>query len=158
MPEPYRIADEPRPGTLSRFAVQPFWPLLAVMFGGPWLSWPWFVFNGFAIGSPTRNRELTLAVVGFAGNVVVSLLVGLLVVRELVPDSARPYLFLVGVVWKLGVSYRLFSLQARTFGLYVYYGGAVQSGAIVLVAGYFLGRSLLPRVLDAVPLLRLVIV
>ncbi|HXV78085.1 MAG TPA: hypothetical protein VD788_17375 [Candidatus Polarisedimenticolaceae bacterium] len=153
----YRIPDEPRPSTLSRFAVQPFWPLLAVMFGGSWLSWPWFVFNGFAIGSPTRKKELALAAAGFAGNVVLALGVGIVVVRDLLPGTVGPYLALLGVVWRLGVSYLLFNLQSRTFGLYVYYGGVVQNGTIFLVAGYLLGRTLLPRVVDAVPLLRLVI-
>ena len=33
------VADEPLPGPLQRIAVNPFWPLLAVMFGGAWVSW-----------------------------------------------------------------------------------------------------------------------
>ena len=41
----YRIADEPRPGAMEHLAVDPLWPFLAIMFGGAWLSWPWFVFK-----------------------------------------------------------------------------------------------------------------
>jgi len=43
----YRIADEPRPGALSQLAVNPLWPLLAVMLGGTWIAWPWFALNTF---------------------------------------------------------------------------------------------------------------
>ena len=63
----YRIGDEPRPGALARVAVDPMWPLLAVMLGGVWLSWPWFVLNGVVVGSPTRQGWQRVAGVSFRG-------------------------------------------------------------------------------------------
>jgi hypothetical protein len=153
----YHIPDEPRPIALSRFAVQPFWPLFGAMFGGSWLSWPWFVFNGFAIGSPTRNKELLLALVGFAGNFILKIGFGVLLTAELLPEVLAPYLYLVILVWRLAISYWLYVLQSQSFGIYEYYGGTVQNGVFILVLGYFVGRSLIPTVTNALPLLKLVI-
>ena len=141
MARTYQIMDEPSPGGLSRVAVQPVWPLFAVMFGGAWLSWPWFVLNAFAIGSPTRQREIVLAACGFGGNLALSVGIVVLLYNEIVPATAAPYLGLVLIVWKLAVTYWLYVLQARTFGLYQYYGGPVHNGLIVVVAGYFVGRA-----------------
>ena len=64
--------------------------VLAIMFGGAWLSWPWFVFNGFVVGSPTRKKELALVLVGFAGNFVLSMGLGGLMASEMLPESAGP--------------------------------------------------------------------
>jgi len=152
----YRILDEPQPGTLSSFAVQPFWPLLGVMLGGAWLSWPWFVFNAFAIGSPTRRSETGIAAIGFAGNVVLSIVLLTLLGSDVLPSTAVPYLGLVLVVWKIGISYWLFVKQTRTFGIYEYYGGAVRNGVFVLVLAYFAMRGLGGPLFEAAPLLRLV--
>jgi hypothetical protein len=131
----YHIDDEPRPGPLARLAVRPFWPLLAVMLGGAWLSWPWFVINGLAVGSPTLKQEIRWVVAGLAGGAV--MLVGLLVAlgSEVLPPGSAPYAILVLTVWKLLVSYRLHQLQGRTFELYVHYGGTVRSGLLVVGLG-----------------------
>jgi len=153
----YQIMDEPQPGGLSRVAVQPFWPLLAVMFGGAWLSWPWFVLNAIAIGSPTRRRETIIAICGFAGNFVLSIGIGTLLYNGTLPQGVGPYLGLGLIVWKLGISYWLFVLQSHTFGIYEYYGGTVQNGLIVVVAGSIGGRILLNPLFDAVPFLVLVL-
>jgi len=149
--------DEPQASGLSQVAVQPFWPLLAIMFGGAWLSWPWFVLNAHAIGSPTRRKEMILAACGFAGSLVIGLGIGALLIGEVLPRGAAPYLILVPVVWKIGVSYWLYALQSRTFGLYEYFGGSVQNGLIVILAGYFARRAVLGSVFDAAPLLALVL-
>ena len=54
----YRLPDEPKPGRLERLVTDPIWPLFATMLAGAWLGLPWFAFNAFALGSPTRWREL----------------------------------------------------------------------------------------------------
>ena len=154
----YQILDEPHPGGMSQFAVQPFWPLIAVMFGGAWLSWPWFVFNSFAIGSPTRRREAVLAACGFVGSIMLILGLDTLIRREILPAAAGPYLFLVILVWKLGVSYWLYALQSRTFGLYEFYGGTVRNGLIVIVAAYFVRPLVLRPLFEAYSLLALALV
>src|SRR5690606_15917739 len=46
----YRIEDEPGSSALERAIVDPRWPLLASMFAGGWLAFPWFVVNAFALG------------------------------------------------------------------------------------------------------------
>lgn len=142
----YHIVDEPRPGALARLAVNPLWPLLSVMFGGAWVSWSWFVVNSFAIGSPTRWREAALALGGFAGTA--ALFVGLvtLEVNGAIGGVAISYAVVALVVWKLAVSYWLYVLQGRTFGLFEYFHGATKNGLLVVFAGYFLSRRLLPFV------------
>ena len=134
----YRLSDEPQPGTLARFAVQPLWPLLGVMFVGPWLSWPWFAFNGAAVGSPTRQRELMIVAGGFAGSFALVIVLLILAGAELVAKGALPYLFTILVVWHLAVSYWLYVLQSRTFALYEYYGGVVTNGLPFVAVGFFL--------------------
>jgi hypothetical protein len=139
--ERYHIEDEPRPRGLARFAVQPLWPLFAVMFGGCWLSWPWSVWNGWVIGSPTLGKEIAWAVGGFAGR---ALLAGAVIVgysRGLLSSASLPFAVLPITLWTLGVSYALNGLQSRTFQLYEHYGGSVRSGLLVVALGYALRQA-----------------
>ena len=143
----YQILDEPQPNKLSNLAVQPLWPLLAVMFGGAWISWPWFALNAFAVGSPTRVRELLWAVGGFVGTFVLVLgLIGL-DLSDRVSDHGMRYLYVLLLVWKLTVSYWLYILQARTFALYEHFGGVVRTGLFVVI----LAAGLRKPLLDSVP-------
>lgn len=141
----YELIDEPRPGALAKLAVKPIWPLLAVMLGGAWISWPWFVLNGFAVGSPTRRRELLWALAGPAGCFALIVLLGTLGARELVTGLGLRYLSISIVVYKLYVTYMLFTLQSRSFSLYEYYGGEIKSGLFPLIAATLLR----PRVLES---------
>jgi hypothetical protein len=139
----YRILDEPRPGALANAAVSPVWPLLAVMFGGAWLSWPWFAFNAYAIGSPTRRRELAIAAGGFVGTAGLVLALLLLADSGWVEGVGISYALVVLVVWKLLISYWLYVLQGRTFALFEHFAGSAKNGLPVVFLGYFLGRRLL---------------
>lgn len=142
----YRILDEPQPGALARYAVSPMWPLFAMMFGGAWFSWLWFLFNGHAVGSPTRRKEIATAVVGFAGMIVLPFLLIAIAtpLGEGKPSaSALRYLEVLLDAWKVGVTYVLYFLQTRSIELYEYYGGVLKSGLLGVVAGYFLNRLLL---------------
>lgn len=143
MSSAYRIEDEPLPGRLSHLVVDPFWPLLAVMLGGAWLSWPWFVFNGVAVGSPTRRREVAWAVGGFAGSLALAAGLLLLANAEVLAATGVRYALIVPTVWKLLVTYALYTLQGRSFHLFEHYGGRVRSGLVVVAAGYLLGARLL---------------
>jgi hypothetical protein len=150
----YHIPDEPRPGGLAHVTVNPFWPMLCVMFVGAGLSWSWFVLNGIAMGSPTRKRELAIAIGGLVGNAV--LLIGVFATHDRLGfpgEVTLPYLLLVVVVWKLGVSYVLYMLQAGSFGIYEYYGGTVQNGWIGLILAYFAWNMLLAPALKGAPLI-----
>ncbi len=139
----YRIADEPAPGALSNLAVRPLWPFIAIMFGGVWLSWTWFVLNGIAVGSPTKRKEWLWIAGGLLGSVL--LLIGLVSVERngLVPEVYIKYLTILLVVWKLGVTYALYALQSHTIELYEYYGGTVRNGIFVVVAALFVSPAVL---------------
>ena len=63
----YRILDEPTPGALAAYVVNPTFPMLALMLAGTWLAAPWFAFNALALGSPTARREIGLAIAMLAG-------------------------------------------------------------------------------------------
>ena len=136
----YRLPDEPRPGALTNFVVHPMWPLLAVMFGGVWLSWPWFLFNGWALGSPTRLREALVVGVGIVGSFVLLVASLIFVTKLALPLDVLTYLFATILIWKLGITYLLAETQSRGFGVYQYYGGVVRNGIVVAVPVAFLLR------------------
>ncbi len=52
----YRIVDEPVQTRVSRLAVRPLWPWLALALGGAWAGVPWFAVNAFALGSKEALR------------------------------------------------------------------------------------------------------
>lgn len=139
----YRIDDEPLPGPLSRWSTSPYFCLLAVMLGGVWLSWPWFVFNGKAMGSPTFKREALWTVAGLVGTVCIVVVILFLAGRGVLPKPYVKYAAIAIPTWKLLVSYVLYDLQSRTFHLYEYYGGTVRNGMPVVLFGMFFGRTLL---------------
>jgi hypothetical protein len=139
----YRILDEPRPGAMARFAVDPIWPMFGMMFAGAWFAYLWFAFNGFAVGSPTRRKELVIAIVGLVGLVAVpSLVILLLVNLGMASTENARYGGVVVACWKVGVTYALYFLQIRSFELYEYYGGVLRSGMIAVVGGFLLTRAL----------------
>jgi hypothetical protein len=133
--------------------VNPFWPFLGVMFGGAWLSWPWFVVNGIAVGSPTRRRELLIVVGAFVVSGLLLLILVSLAGSGRIPESGVPYALLTLTVFKLGVTYWLHALQSRTFEVYEYYGGIARQGFLVILAAYFLSQSAAPKLAAAAPLL-----
>jgi hypothetical protein len=141
--EGYRILDEPRPGRLAQLAVDPMWPLFGFMFGGAAFAWAWFVVNGLALGSPTQRREGALVAAGVAGVFALGLGLFWLIGAGHLPQGGVAYALLAVTVWKLGVSYWLYTLQSRSFDLYEYYGGAVRNGVVFVFVGVFAQRSLL---------------
>ena len=142
----YQIIDEPQPSALDRLAVNPVWPLLAIMFAGAWLAWPWSALNGFAIGSPTRRRELLLAAGGFAGNAAI--IFGLSQLAGVVSQATMSYLVVGLTVWKLAVSYWLYTLQARAFHLWEHFGGQPKNGILVVIAAAFVTGPLFATIGD----------
>jgi hypothetical protein len=139
----YRILDEPRPGALGHLVVNPVFPLLSFMMAGAWLGVPWFIFNGFAMGSTTRRKETLLAVLVVPGSLLLVVLLGMLLHAGVLTKASMPYAYVGTTVWKLAVGYALYNLQQRSFALHEYYGGVVRNGALVLVASVFLGARVL---------------
>lgn len=145
----YRILDEPRPGALAHLAVRPFWPLLGLMLGGFWLALPWFVLNGFAVGSPTRGRELAVSLGGLAGAAALTAAVLRLDRTAWIDSRLEVQLaLLVVLVWKIAVAYHLCVLQSRSFELYEHFGGSVRNGIFVVLAALWFG----PRLFEALDL------
>lgn len=139
----YRIQDEPSPGALGHLVVNPVFPLLSFMMAGAWLGVPWFIFNGFAMGSTTRRKETVLAVLVVPGTLLLFILLGMLLKAGVLTKPSVPYAYVGIVVWKLAVGYALYNLQQRSFALHEYYGGVVRNGALILVASIFLGSRVL---------------
>jgi hypothetical protein len=139
----YRIQDEPSPGALGHLVVNPVFPLLAFMMGGVWLGVPWFILNGFAMGSTTRRKETVLAVLVVPGTLLLFMLLTWLVHAGVLTRTSAPYAGVGLIVWKLAIGYALYNLQQRSFALHEYYGGVVRNGALVLVASIFMGSRIL---------------
>lgn len=133
----YEIADEPTPsGQFSNLVYQPTAPLLAAMMCGAWLAWPWFIVNSIAMGSPTRRREIQLALLAAGGSVVLGMIVYGLVGAGIIESALVLRIALLGITcWKLGMAYFLSTIQARTFHVYTYYGGETQNAGYVIFAG-----------------------
>jgi hypothetical protein len=140
LPEGYRIPDEPKPGPLEAWATRPFWPLLGIMLGGVWLGWPWFAFNAFALGTPTRWRELSVLAAGLVG--IFGLVSAEIWAYEAghLSQSALAYASLGPVVLKLGVGFWIFKQQEVASDLWEYFGGRPRNGSILLFLGFFLGN------------------
>lgn len=140
----YKLPDEPNPGVMQQSVVNPMWPLFAVMFAGAWLSLPWFLFNAYAIGSPTRVKETLLIVLG-------TLALAALIYGEMqlfahfgIAEVYMKYGFQVVVICKLGLAYWLFLLQGRTFEIYEHFNGKPSNGVAPLLIGViFLDKRVL---------------
>ncbi|AVP98918.1 hypothetical protein C7S18_17795 [Ahniella affigens] len=135
----YRILDEPRPSGLARLVVDPMWPLLACMLVSGSFGLAWLAFNGLAVGSVTRIREITICVLGILASVGSFVLLAAL---DLDKPTLR-YAYLGVIVLKLAAAYWASGLQQRSVELFEYFGGKKQAGMFVLLAGMFLLRPML---------------
>ena len=151
----YTIADEPRPAALNHLTVSPLWPLFAVMFGGGWLAFPWFAFNGHAMGSPYRRREVLLAALGLITPMLAIALLSMSIgeVGDDWLERNMAYIHLVRFTLQVGFAYWLYVLQARTFGIYTYYGGVARNGLFVIILGYFIRGPVIEAAASIHPLL-----
>lgn len=144
----YTITDEPKPTGLATYAVQPIWPLFAVMFAGSWLAWPWFVFNGFAVGSPTRWRELGAVIVGILGKAAIAAVTVLGNHYGLISKEALIWTLVIALdVWKIAITYWLYMTQDRTIELFTYMGGKLRNGIIGVFLGFFVGQRFMNNLL-----------
>ena len=145
----YRIVDEPSPNPIRKWAVKPFWPWIAYLMSGGWIGIPWFIFNSVAMGSPTRNREIGLALL--TPVILLGMVLGLnFVMPENAPAGAGRYLVVVFLLVKMVVSYVLFIWQSRGIQLHEHFGNRPQNGAIVAVVAFMIDErvtQLLPQFL-----------
>jgi hypothetical protein len=135
-----------RVGAAKQPVVAPTWPMLAFMFGGVWLSWPWFLLNEYLMRSDDLYRQAKLVLLGLVGSIGLALVViGLLHLQILDVRQAR-YAALSLLTWKLGISYVLHSRQSQSFELWSYFGGEGRSGAMVAIAGSIVAVPLFDRI------------
>ena len=133
----YDISEEQQPGG---YAVSPLWPLLALMFAGGWMAWPWAVVNSFALNSPTRRQEIAWAIAAAVGSMVLA--AGILIwaneaqTEEDAVVRAR-YAMIALSVFKLACGYRIYMLQSRTVELFEFYGGTLRNALPVVLVGFF---------------------
>jgi len=140
----YTISDEPRPSKLRHLVFHPSGPLLASMLGGAWLAWPWFVLNSIALGSPTRRKEIAIAIVAVLGSLALAVLVVALDDAKLLETKTRVELAILGItVWKLGCAYWVCIVQSRTFHVYTYYGGTARPVMVPLLVGFALRSTVM---------------
>jgi len=135
----YQIIDEPSPGKLSRFTVDPMWPLFAFMFGGPFISWAWSLFNGFALGSPSRGREALAVLLGVLAYFAV--LIGMAtsgLLQQLSPAYVRTAL----VVVSLATCYYLYLKQSVACEIYQHFDGVLMNGIPGVILAYFVGSKM----------------
>ncbi len=127
----YRIIDEPSTTRGPWIAVDPFWPLLALILTGILPGVLWFLYNARALGSATRRRQLAVAGLGVLGALAIAL--ALDAVRPSVPVSVFPYLGLSLVAWKVMIGYLLHIDQAHSVELYAYFGGRLGKGFLLMI-------------------------
>ena len=149
----YHIPDEPRPGGLAQWIVDPFWPLLATMMAGAWLGLPWLAFNGVALGSPTLKREIGVCLIAGLGTFAILLGVAYATSHGVVETRWARYLLLLAVGWKLGCAYVVCFMQQNALQLYEYFGGTKRNGAAVLIAGAFFVRPAIIGATKSLPFL-----
>ena len=137
----YQVDEEQASG--GGLAVSPLWPLLALMLAGAWCAWAWFIYNAYALKSPTFRREVIWSAAGIVG----SLLLALVILAWAEVGNSEEAMIrrlryaLIGLsVWKLVIGYRVYLLQSRTVELYEFYGGQLRNPFIVLI-GLFLVRG-----------------
>lgn len=139
----YRIPDEPRPTGLIRYAVDPMWPLLALMVSGNALGLAWFAFNSRALGSANAAREWTYIAASLIGCVLLTLAIDSADRNGLLQDSAIQYAVLAFPALKLSLGYALYVSQSRSTELILHFGGVLRNGAVGLLACFLLARSVL---------------
>lgn len=123
--------------------MNPVWPLLASMFAGAWLAYPWFVLNAFALGGRRRFADLAIAVGGLLASALCLFAYTVVADRKLLGELTAPYLLLLPVAVRLVSFYWLFMRQEQVFGLYTYFGGKKRNAMLVVVLAAFLRSRLL---------------
>ncbi len=132
----YEVADEQRSGG---YAVSPLWPLLALMFAGGWMAWPWAILNSYWLDSPTRKHEIYWAAFGAVGSMLIA--AAILIWSNEAQSEADAvvrlrYALIALSVFKLAVGYRIYMLQSRTLELFEFYGGRLRNALPIVLLGF----------------------
>lgn len=139
----YRIPDEPRPSGLIRYAVDPMWPLLAMMLGGNGIGLAWFGFNSHALGSATSHREWAYIASSLLGCILLMLGIRFCMDQGWLAGSMAAYAGLAYVALKLSMGYALYISQSRSVEIINHFGGRLRNGAVGLLLCFIIARSVL---------------
>jgi hypothetical protein len=139
----YRIPDEPRPTGLIRYAVDPMWPLLALMLSGNGLGLAWFAFNSRALGSATAAREWVYIAASLIGCVLLALAIGWAAHNGWLEESAIKYAALGFPALKLSLGYALYVSQSRSSEIILHFGGVLRNGVVGLLVCFMFARGVL---------------
>lgn len=139
----YRLPDEPIPGGFSRYAVDPMWPLLALMLAGNGFGLAWFAFNSLALGSAARAREWTFIAASLLGSIALLLLLGFASGSGWLDASSLRYATLSLVALKLVCGYVIYLSQQRGCELWEHFGGRPANGIPALILMTLFGSRLL---------------
>lgn len=127
------LLDAPR-RPLAPYASSPIWPMFAAMFVGPWLAWPWFAFNAYALDQRTRHRQAMAAGIALlAASVLWFGLFALLRNEAIGPDVFRA-LRVLHTAGKLAVGYAFFVHQSLAWSLALHFGEARSANRFLVVA------------------------
>lgn len=146
----YKIIDEPCPGFLSRFVVDPLWPLFSFMLGGSVFSWLWSGFNSLALGGPNLKKELATIVMAFVGLFSIYFLAHSLYSRGFFEDFNKQYLFLLITSVEISFCYLLFSMQKEGVEIHEYFNGKLASAVPGLLLALLFGKNIRLFVLSVV--------
>jgi hypothetical protein len=138
----YVIADEPQPSTLQQWVVDPMWPFFALMLGGLWLALPWSVFNGIALGSPTRRSEWLALGIALLGSALLLWLLVLTVEAGWIAGVWIQLSLLSLTALKLAMGFVVYQQQSRSFELWRHFGGVPRNALLIVIASIFAERWL----------------
>jgi hypothetical protein len=134
-----------RVGASKLPVVRPMWPLLAMMFAGVWIAWPWFLLNEALMKSDDLRRQAKVVVIGLLVAAGIAATIISMVEVELLSIREARYVAMLLMAWKLGVSYVLESRQRKGFGLWGYFGGEPRNGLYVFIAATYLSGVIFER-------------
>jgi hypothetical protein len=139
----YRIPDEPRPTGMAHLAVDPMWPLLALMLAGNGIGLLWFAVNSRALGSPAAMKEGLYIAISLIGCIALGVVLAWCRQQNLLSDESLAYAELSIAVLKIGVGYALYISQSRCAELVQHYGGILRNGAVVAILATVIARPAL---------------
>jgi hypothetical protein len=140
----YTLVDARRPSTVSHLAVNPYFPLLALMLGGAWIGWPWFAFNAVALGSYTRAREIVVCAGAAVAVPACAWALVYLYEKGVYGNAAFPYLHLFITAIKLTAGYFVYGWQERAAQLREHYERPLRNGAGAVIVATWVHLKLEP--------------
>ena len=135
----YAIADEPHDTPWKNLVVSPSGPLLAEIVVGSWMSLPWFVLNAVVLGSPTKRKEILLAIIQLIVTVVLGSLLLWADDHDVIESRTLLQLsLLVITTWKIYIAHSITKVQQRAYQVYELYGGKARATTFIIAGGILL--------------------